>query len=70
MEVVHDPLVASDSVIIGAVSDIGYGAEVWKTEVVKAEDGGASKQSDVRTVQILVEGFCEYVPFLHALPVK
>lgn len=58
MEVVHDCAVAPESVIIEAVLGCGYGAEVWKKE--NADSARNRKDSPgVRTVQLLVEGFCE-----------
>jgi hypothetical protein len=58
MEVVHDCAIASESAIIEAVSDCGYGAEVWKKGDVDSAET-RKKAPGVRTVQILVEGFCE-----------
>lgn len=58
MEVIHDCAVAPESVIIEDVSNCGYSAEVWKTEDVATAETRKDSPG-VRTVHLLVEGFCE-----------
>lgn len=63
MEVVHDPFVASESQIMDAVGDCSYKAVVWKKEVVASKEE-VTEETDIRTVQLLIEGECEYVECL------
>lgn len=59
MAVIHDPLLAPELKIIDTVSDCGYGAEVWKREEVSSHSGNDAQKLITRTVQVLIEGFCE-----------
>ena len=59
MEVVHDSSVAPSATIINAVEGCGYDASEYKSEEVDAPK--AEKDSTERIVQVLIQGFCEYV---------
>lgn len=58
MEVVHDRAVAPETLIAEAVTNCGYAAELWKKEDMNSAET-RKEAPGVRTVQILVEGYCE-----------